>query len=339
MKHWIATAAAVAAAPLLVACASAGAAETRYAEANERHDHVLVVNGQRIVIRNGAHAVRVIETALDGDDDTSIRLDLDIDADRWDEAEIEAFAEEMEALSETLIEHFAEGSDFHIQLDRLNFAEDDMQARIDVIVEDAERRAMRAERHAERAAERAERDAVRMAERAERRAERAARRAEERAHQAERQALSISIDADSIAQAGLAAAEHGLEAGLRAIDRTLERGWKTEDGVRVPLTADDRRELRDARQELEDSLSEMRDERAEWRQTRHQTSPRHEHTYEDRQVRIIERDGETRVWVNGRELTGAEKDTWLDAWRSSEQAQALEGGPSAPPPPPLPPRR
>lgn len=329
MKHWIATAAAIAAAPLLVACASAGAAETRYAGAEERHGHVLVVNGQRVVIRDGAHAVRVIETALDGADDTSIRLDLDMDFDRWDEDEIEAFAEEMEALSETLVEHFAEGSDFHIQLDRLNFDKEDMQARIEVIVEDAERRAMRAERHAERAAERAERDAERMAHRA----ERAARRAEQRSHEAERHALSISIDADAIAQAGLVAAEHGLEAGLRAIDRTLERGWKTEDGVRVPLTAEDRRELRDAREELEESLSEMRDERTEWRQTRHQSSSRYEHTDEDRQVRIIERDGETRVWVNGRELVGAEKETWLDAWRSSEQAYGLEGGPNVPAPP------
>jgi flagellar biosynthesis GTPase FlhF len=338
MKHWIATAAAVAAAPLLVACASAGAAQTRYADADERHGHVLVVNGQRVIIRDGAHAVRVIETALDGAGDTSISLDLDIDVDRWDEDEIDAFTEEMEAFSETLVEHFAEGSDFHIQLDRLNFDEDEMQARIEVLVEDAERQAMRAERHAERAAERAERDAERMIRRAEQRAERSARRAEERARHAERHALSISIDAEAIAQAGLAAAEHGLEAGLRAIDRTLERGWKTEDGVRVPLTAEDRRELRDAREELEDSLSEMRDERADWRHERHQSALRHEHTYEDRQVRIIERDGETRVWVNGRELVGAEKETWLDAWRSSEQAHGLEGGPDIPAPP-SPPRR
>jgi hypothetical protein len=338
MKHWIATAAAVAAAPLLVACASAGAAQTRYAEADERHGHVLVVNGQRVIIRDGAHAVRVIETALDGAGDTSISLDLDIDVDRWDEDEIDAFTEEMEALSETLVEHFAEGSDFHIQLDRLNFDEDEMQARIEVLVEDAERQAMRAERHAERAAERAERDAERMIRRAEQRAERTARRAEERARHAERHALSISIDAEAIAQAGLAAAEHGLEAGLRAIDRTLERGWKTEDGVRVPLTAEDRRELRDAREELEDSLAEMRDERADWRHERHQSASRHEHTYEDRQVRIIERDGETRVWVNGRELVGAEKETWLDAWRSSEQAQGLAGAPDVPAPP-SPPRR
>ncbi|WP_421859794.1 hypothetical protein [Oceanicaulis sp.] len=338
MKHWIATAAAVAAAPLLVACASAGAAQTRYAEADERHGHVLVVNGQRVIIRDGAHAVRVIETALDGAGDTSISLDLDIDVDRWDEDEIDAFTEEMEALSETLVEHFAEGSDFHIQLDRLNFDEDEMQARIEVLVEDAERQAMRAERHAERAAERAERDAERMIRRAEQRAERTARRAEERARHAERHALSISIDAEAIAQAGLAAAEHGLEAGLRAIDRTLERGWKTEDGVRVPLTAEDRRELRDAREELEDSLAEMRDERADWRHERHQSASRHEHTYEDRQVRIIERDGETRVWVNGRELVGAEKETWLDAWRNSEQAQGLAGAPDVPTPP-SPPRR
>ena len=161
----------------------------------------------------------------------------------------------------------------------------------------------------------------------------------ERARDSERHALSISIDADSIAQAGLMAAETGLETGLAAIERTLERGWKTEDGERVPLTRQDREELREAREEIEESLNDLREERADWREERQARAPHHTHHYEDRQVRIIERDGETRVWVNGRELTGAEKETWLDAWRNSEQAQELEGGPGAPPPPPLPPRR
>ena len=334
MKHWLATAAAAAAAPLLVACASAGAA-TGYAEKEDRHQNVLIVNGERIIVRDGAHAIHIIEDALEGDDHASLTLDFDFDAHSWSEEDLEVFEAEMEELGESLSMMFSEGSNFQIALESLDIDEDALDARIEVIVEQAERRAERAERLAERAAERAERDAERHV----RRAERQARRAVERARESERQAISISINADSIAQAGMMAAETGLEAGLAAIDRTLERGWKTEDGERVPLTREDREELREARAELEEGLAELREERADWHTERHVETPRHSHQYEDRQVRIIERDGETRVWVNGRELTGAEKETWLEAWRSSEQAQELEGGPGAPPPPPLPPRR
>ena len=334
MKHWIATAAAVTAAPLLVACASAGAA-TEYARDDDRHQNVLIVNGERIVVRDGAHAIHVIENALEDGDTASLSLDFDFDAHSWSQDEIEEFEEEMEELGESLTAMFSEGSGFHIAIDRLNLDQEALQARIEAIVEESERRAERAERLAERAAERAERDAERHV----RRAERQARRAMERAEESERRAISISIDAESIAQAGLMAAETGLETGLAAIDRTLERGWKTEDGEQVPLTRQDREELREAREELEQSLAELREERSDWHPDHHVEAPRHAHHYQDRQVRIIERDGETRVWVNGRELTGAEKETWLDAWRNSEQGQELEGGPSTPPRPPLPPRR
>ena len=350
MKHWLATAAAAAAAPLLVACASAGAA-TEYARDDDRHQNVLIVNGERIVVRDGQHAIHVIEEALEDGDDASLTFDFDFDGQSWSEQDLAAFEAEMEALGESIGAMFSDGSDFQIAIDRLNLDDEALQARIEVVVEQAERRAERAERLAERAAERAERDAeraVRDAERVQRDAERQARRAEERARRAaeraletERQAISISIDGDAIARAGLRAAEIGLESGLDAIERTLENGWKTEDGERVPLTRQDREELREAREELEDSLAELREERADWHDERVTPTSHHTHHYEneDRQVRIIERDGETRVWVNGRELTGAEKETWLEAWRSSEQAQELEGGPGAPPPPPLPPRR
>ncbi len=341
MKHWFATAAAVTVAPLLVACASAGAA-TEYARDDDRHQNVLIVNGERIIVRDGAHAIHIIEDALEDGDEASLTLDFDFDAHSWSDEDLARFEAEMEELGESLSAMFSEGSDFQIAIDRLDFDEDALEARIEVLVEEAERRADRAERLAERAMERAERDAERAerdAERQARRAEHQARRAAERALETERHAISISIDADSIAQAGLMAAETGLQSGLAAIERTLERGWKTEDGERVPLTREDREDLREAREELRESLAELREERADWHEERRAHAPRHTHHYEDRQVRIIERDGETRVWVNGRELTGAEKETWLDAWRNSEQAQELEGGPNTPPPPPLPPRR
>lgn len=336
MKHWLATAAAAAAAPLLVACASAGAA-TEYTQEHDRRHNVLVVNGERIVIRDGAHAIHIIEEALEDGEEASLTFDFDFDFDShsWSEQDLAEFEAEMEELGDTLRDLFAEDSDFQVAVNQLKLDEDALNARIEVLVEQRERQAERAMRHAERAAERAERDAERQA----RRAERQARRAVERAREREHRAVSISIDTDSIARAGMIAAAAGLEAGLSAIDRTLERGWKTEDGERVPLTREDRAELREARAELEEGLEELRLERADWHDEHRNEAPRHTHHYEDRQVRIIERDGETRVWVNGRELTGAEKETWLEAWRSSEQAQELEGGPGAPPPPPLPPRR
>ena len=349
MRHWIATAAAVTAAPLLVACASAGAAQSEFADSNDRHRNVLIVNGERIVVQDGAHAIHIIEDALEDGESASLSLDFDFDAHSWSEEDLAQFEAEMEELGESLGAMFAGGSDLQIAVDRLNLNEEALQARIEVIVEQSERRAERAERLAERSAERAERDAERIARQAERQARRAEARAVEierrahhaalRAEQTERHALSISINADSIAQAGLMAAETGLESGLAAIERTLERGWKTEDGERVPLTRQDREELNEAREGLEDSLRELREERADWHEEHRARAPHPRNDNHDRQVRIIERDGETRVWVNGRELTGAEKETWLEAWRSSEQAQELEGGPAAPPTPPTPPRR
>jgi len=284
MKHWLATAAAVTAAPLLVACASAGAA-TGYAETDDRHQNVLIVNGERIVVRDGSHAIHIIEDALEDGGETSLTLDFDFDAQSWSEEDLEAFESEMEELGESLSLMFAEGSNLQIALERLDINEDALDARIEVIVEQAERRAERAERLAERAAERAERDTERQARRAEHHARRAveqalaserqasraetqALRAAERALETERHAISISIDADSIAQAGLMAAETGLESGLAAIERTLENGWKTENGERVPLTRQDREELRQAREELEESLAELREERADWHEER-----------------------------------------------------------------------
>ena len=95
MKHWLATAAAAAAAPLLVACASAGAA-TEYTQEHDRRHNVLVVNGERIVIRDGAHAIHIIEEALEDGEEASLTFDFDFDFDShsWSEQDLAEFEAE-----------------------------------------------------------------------------------------------------------------------------------------------------------------------------------------------------------------------------------------------------
>ncbi|HBU62601.1 MAG TPA: hypothetical protein DEB67_09205, partial [Oceanicaulis sp.] len=146
MRHWIATAAAVTAAPLLVACASAGAAQSEFADSNDRHRNVLIVNGERIVVQDGAHAIHIIEDALEDGESASLSLDFDFDAHSWSEEDLAQFEAEMEELGESLGAMFAGGSDLQIAVDRLNLNEEALQARIEVIVEQSERRAERAER-------------------------------------------------------------------------------------------------------------------------------------------------------------------------------------------------
>lgn len=331
MKHWLA---AVAAAPLMVACASAGAAETRYAAADADGQSVLIVNGQRIIIRDGEDAVRVIRTQLGANpgDDVEIDFDLDFDNSAWSEAEQNAFEEEMERLAADLVAAFADTSAFEIEIngDRLDEAE--LEQRIEIIV-------AQAEQHAERAAHRAEREAERAARHAERQAERAARRAEREAARAERMAVRVSLNADSIAAMGLRAAETGMQAGLRAIDRTLERGYTEEDGERRPLTASEIEELTEARDELHAELDALRAEMSD--HTLDELIAEHapHHSRDDqgsRSVRVVERDGVTRVWINGRELEGDALEAWLES-----DAAGLAGAPGAPksPRPPRPVQR
>lgn len=336
--------AAVAAAPLLMACASAGALD-HPEHAHAESSNVLIINGERIIVRDGEHVVRIIETKLSDDTHGEVEFDFDFEFDGlvWSDEDAEAFEDEMSRLavsvSDALIAH--DGV-------RIEINTDELEERIELIVEQAERHAERAERHRERAerhaerqAERAQRHAERQAERQARHAERLARHIERQARDAERNAFAISFDANAMASAGLAAAEHGLEAGILALDRTLERGWREEDGERIPLTREERRELRDAREEMQDGLAEIREERRDHerearartdRQSREHSNSTYHRRDGDRDVRVIERDGETRVWVNGRELRGAEKETWLEAWRNSEQFNELDGPPTPPRP-------
>ena len=115
MRHWIATAAAVTAAPLLVACASAGAAQSEFADSDDRHRNVLIVNGERIVVQDGAHAIHIIEDALEDGESASLSLDFDFDAHSWSEEDLAQFEAEMEELGESLGAMFAGGSDLQIQ--------------------------------------------------------------------------------------------------------------------------------------------------------------------------------------------------------------------------------
>ncbi|MFP4519543.1 MAG: hypothetical protein ACLFQ5_08815 [Oceanicaulis sp.] len=292
MKHWL-TAAALA--PVLTACASAGAAET--ADAGAR---VLIVNGERIAIRPGADAAAAIEAALDRRGDRRLHVQMTFEeADAWDEGAREVFAEAVAALGSGPIEDAM----------FVAFGAEDFSFAFEGDIDTAglERRAERAERGADRHAERLERHAARMA----RRAERLAAHAEREGRRAEAFGRRMELY-------GLEAGVKGMESGLAGIDDGLARGWTYDGGERRALSENDRRELEEAREELERELQGMRARLAEARD-------RHG---ERRRVQIRRDNGEVRAWVNGEEVTGADLDQLLE-----DEESRLAGAPVPPPPP------
>lgn len=305
MKPWIAAAAA---APLLVACASAGA---QTAAAEDEETRILIVNGERILIEEGGDAAAAIEDAL-AQSDRSHRVVMEFHGEpgpRWHAESREGFARAMAELAERFGEDFEGEFDFDfdvdLDVDGERFAWNDADGeRIEIMVRrmerDAERHAAEAERHAERHVRVIERQAARL----ERDAERMAVRIERHAAQAELH--------------GLRAGVRGVEAGLASIERTLERGWYEEDGDRVELTDEKRADLEDARTELTETLGELRVDLA-------QAEARH--GGEHREVRIVRRDGSTRGWVNGEEVTGSELDRLLEGAPDAPEAPAAPSGP------------
>ncbi len=278
MKHWLAAAAA---APLLVACASAGA-QTSGAE-RAQDTRILVVNGERIVISEGGDAASAIEDALERSGDSRrVVLEFHNEASTgWSDETRESFAEAMAEFAEAFGGDFEGGFDFDFDFDfdtgHMSWADEDGE-RIEVMVR------------------RIERDAERHAAHVERQAERMARQAERMAVRIERQGAQAEVH-------GLRAGVRGVESGLASIERVLERGWYEEDGERVELTDEKRADLEDTRAELLEALEELRSDlaRAETR-----------HGGEHREVRIVRRDGEARGWVNGEEVTGSELDRLLE---------------------------
>jgi hypothetical protein len=346
MKHLLAAAAC---APLLIACASAGAQTGAAAAEDHVETRILIVNGQRIVLSDDGDAATAIQEALSRDDDR-LRLELRSGG-TWTPEEREAFGQAMEELGEQLSVRFGDNFEFDFDFDMSDFDMSDFDMSgfmadfdmsdfdmsdfdapdVRVFIDrngeslDEEELRILIERHAEHAAERAERHAEhaerhaeRMAERAERHAERMARHAE---RHAERMATRIEIQArnaermgERMAVQGMAAGVRGMESGIRSIDRVLERGWYEEDGERVELTAEKRAELEDTRAELAEDLVDLRENLEEMRA---RLGVRGEH----REVRIERHDGSVRAWVNGEEVTGSD----LDA--------LLEGAPEVPEPP------
>lgn len=291
--------AATAAAPLLIACASAGAQTSRAAEASEVEEtRVLIVNGERIVIDETRDAASAIDEAL-ANADGSHRIVLELDDASWSARDAEAFASAMAGLAEAFGEDFEGHLDFDFDFDfdagdhggSVLMMDGDGGETLQIMIE-------RIERDAERHAERAEHHIERMEERAE--------------HMAERMALRFERHAARAEAHGLRAGLRGVERGLDGIERTLERGWYEDDGERIELTPEKRADLEEARSELLDTMEALRTDLAQ-AQARHGA--------EQREVRIVRRDGHTRAFVDGEAVSDSELD------------RLLEGAPDAPEPP------
>ncbi len=296
MKHLLA---AVAATPLLIACASAGAAQIADAESQER---VLVINGERIIIDDDTDAARAIEEAL-SDEHGGRRLVLEFqssDDGPWRSEHREAFAMAMGELAGAFggaSGDFDFDFDFDLDDETVRWTDDD-GAHVEVLVHRMEYEAEARAAHMERHAERMERQVERMAERAERHAGRAALH-------------------------GLRSGLHGVESGLSSVERTLERGWHMEDGERVTLTDEQRADLEEARHDLIEARDELRVELAE-------AGARHPYSGEHREVRIVRRNGDARGWVDGEEVTGSELDRLLEGAPDAPEPPQAPEAPEAP---------
>ncbi len=328
MKHLLAAAAC---APLLIACASAGAQTAQSPDEDREDRRVLIINGERIELNGDGDAGLAIRQALrEGEDNRRIVIELDGDNEFafFSDGEMTEFAEAMEGIAVFIGEGFGEHFEFDFDEEfEFDFDGDfDFDFDEDVVIhfegegmdEDAVRiHVERAQRHAERAARHAERHAERAAELAERHAERAARHAERMAARIEIQALQAERMGERMAVRGLEAGVRGMERGIEGIDRVLERGWYEDNGERVELTDEKRAELEETRAELAEDIVDLR---ADLEELRGRLGAHREH----REIRIERRDGSVRGWLNGREVTGSE----LDA--------LLEGAPDAPEPPEAP---
>jgi hypothetical protein len=129
---------------------------------------------------------------------------------------------------------------------------------------------------------------------------------------------------------GLQAGARGMEAGLRAIDEALERGEVTRYGETRPMTAEERAELLETRARLEARMAEFREEHAMFLGDDSDGQARVVVTRRDgadgrtwgwrdrseqsvgRNVRIEDRDGRLRIWLDGEELEGDALTDWLN---------------------------
>lgn len=133
---------------------------------------------------------------------------------------------------------------------------------------------------------------------------------------------------------GLRAGASGMQAGLGAIDDALERGEVTRYGETRPMTAEERDELLGARERLQARLEAFREDHGALLDDEMGdgarvvvlrrgdsfggASERRERT-QSRRLRIEDRDGRLRVWVDGQELEGDA----LTGWLNSEEGQRV----------------
>ncbi len=297
--------AAAAAAPLLLA---AGASAQDDLDGAEERERVLIINGERMEVGDGEAASDIIERALNADRPGRFIISMGPgDGEAWSDADREAFAEAMRHLGDTLAHLDMPGPD------GLRFAWSDMGGDWSGLSE-------------ERIAE------IRA-----------------RAEQARERGMAAAMDGERMRLIGLRAGLSGMEGGLRGIERALERGWTEDADGRRDLTDEERADLEAARDDLSQKLEEFRAEhgaalelasgerRREVRVRRSaaadaDTDARRRDRSGSRDIHVIQRDGTTRVWIDGRELEGEE----LEEWLASDEANLPE--PPAVPEPPRPPR-
>lgn len=338
---------AAAAAPLLVACATAAADTSNHAqEAVNEDQRVLVVNGEHIEIGEDENAGLVIIRAMqDAGDDAHVVLRMD-DME-WSPEDREEFERAMAAMAQEL-----EGMEFEFDFDELEFDGDGPHGFFvgedgEHIIIDIENLEEWQAEHAERMAEFHERHGERMVELHEHLAENQERIhvRVERAHQMADRAREDGHRAHMI---GLRAGAMGMEAGLVGINRALERGYVVEDGERRELTAEEVSDLEEARDDLSEELEEFREEHAEALALIESDERRIENVFirrvgesedlevgqeyewrfeesgetdgERQEIRVEVENGERRVWVNGEELEGEALESWL------EDHEELDGG-------------
>lgn len=162
--------------------------------------------------------------------------------------------------------------------------------------------------------------------------DRAAIRARVEGARAREAGMMARLNADEVRVIGLRAGARGMEAGLSAIDEVLERNEITRRGETRPLTAEEREELLAARARLQARIADFREEHAVFlgedragerrvmvmRRADGERPARAERS-ERRRVRVEDRDGRLRVWLDGEELEGDA----LTAWLNSDEGQRM----------------
>ncbi|MFN3834989.1 MAG: hypothetical protein ACK4NO_03700 [Glycocaulis sp.] len=308
MKHLVW---AVAASPLLIAATPAPPAPPEPPREAERRV-VLIQNG---TVEIGDEAGRIVEEALGEGRRGRFVFDFDFDRDAgWSEEHRAALREAMETLRETLatLPGGPEGGFRFEWRDMDGFDREAHRERVRVMVERAREDAAEAGMRARMLGEEA-REMGRMAR----------------------------LEGERARGIGLRAGARGMAAGLRAIDEALERGEVYRDGAWRAMTGEERADIEATRQRLVEQMERFRSGHASFldddsegehrvvvmrREAREGERPRRSARAE-RRLRIEDRDGRLRIWVDGEELEGDALTSWLN---SEEGQRTLRQRPEPP---------